>query len=134
MAGHDLEIEAPHFVPLDIALVVNVKPDYLASDVKLALREIFSNRDLGGGRRGYFHPDNFTFEQNVYLSHLTTVAMKVPGVMWVKPSKFQRWGVPPQDEIELGVVKIGGLEIARLDNDPSFPENGMIDFIMGGGL
>jgi len=26
------------------------------------------------------------------------------------------------------------LEIARLDNDPSLPENGKIDFLMEGGL
>lgn len=113
---------------------VTVKPDYLASDVKRALMEIFSNSHLVGGQKGYFHPDNFTLEQNVYLSYLINVAMRVSGVMWVKPLRFQRWGRSPQDEIKLGMINIGRLEIARLDNDPNYPENGKIEFIMEGGL
>lgn len=134
MAGHDLEIDGPVLVPLNIALAVNVEPGYLASDVKRALMEIFSNADLPGGQRGYFHPDNFTFQQPVYLSHLVNVAMNVPGVVRVEPQRFQRWGRPARDEIEQGMIVMERLEIATLDNDPSFPENGRIDFIMQGGL
>jgi hypothetical protein len=33
-----------------------------------------------------------------------------------------------------GVIPIGRMEIARLDNDPNAPENGIIEFIMEGGL
>src|SRR5690606_17793785 len=68
LAGHDVEIEPPIFVPLDIALTVCVKPGYFRAHAKAALLEIFSSRDLPDGRRGYFHPDNFTFNQRVYLS------------------------------------------------------------------
>jgi hypothetical protein len=31
------------------------------------------------------------------------------------------------------VLEIGALEIARLDNDPEFPENGNLTFEMAGG-
>lgn len=134
MAGHDLKIEGPILVPLDIALDVNVKPSYSASEVKIALIEAFSNLDFPRGRKGYFHPDNFTFQQPVYLSHLVSVAMGVPGIQSIEPLRFQKWGKPPQGEIEIGMIMTGRLEIARLDNDPSFPENGRIDFVMQGGL
>lgn len=134
IAGHDLKIESPALVPLDIALAVNVKPSYMESEVKRALMESFSNVDLPGGHRGYFHPDNFTFQQPVYLSHLVSVAMNVPGVQSIEPLRFQRWGKPSQGEIETGIIMVERLEIARLDNDPSFPENGRIDFIMQGGM
>ena len=33
-----------------------------------------------------------------------------------------------------GHVEHGEVEIARLDNDPNFPENGKLDIILYGGL
>ena len=39
-----------------------------------ALLDVFSARDLPDGRRGVFHPDNFTFGQPVYLSRLYAAA------------------------------------------------------------
>jgi hypothetical protein len=80
LAGHDLEIDGPRFVPLDIALVICVAPGYFRDQVQRALLELFSSSDLPDGRRGFFHPDNFTFGQPVYLSQLVAAAMGVPGV------------------------------------------------------
>lgn len=141
LTGHDLEIDAPQFVALEIVMTVCVKPGYFKSDVKEALLKVFSNRDLPNGRRGFFHPDNFTFEQPVYLSQLIATAMDVPGVQWVdvddkagKPNKFRRWGQAAHGEIDAGLIELARLEIARLDNDPSLAEHGKIDFVMQGGL
>lgn len=141
LAGYDLRIEGPIFVPLDIVMTVCVKPGFLASNVKAALLEVFSSRDLPDGRRGFFHPDSFSFGQPVYLSRIIAAAMAVPGVQWVdteeaagKPNRFRRWGQAPRDEWEEGLIAMERLEIARLDNDPSQPENGKIDFQMLGGL
>lgn len=139
LAGQDLEIDGPSFVPLDIVFSVCVEPGYIRNDVKAALLETFSNRDLPDGRRGFFHPDNFTFRQPVYLSQVVAEIMQVPGVRWVdldasKGTRFQRWGQVTHGELENGQIDIGRLEIARLDNDPNAPENGKIDFIMEGGL
>ena len=147
LAGQDLEIDGPHFVALELAFVVCVEPGYFRSEVKEALLEVFSNRDLPNGRRGpstgsgrgFFHPDNFTFGQPVYLSQIVATAMQVPGVRWIdtsdrSPNLFKRWGEPAHGEFDKGQIDMGRLEIARLDNDPSLPENGKIDFIMEGGL
>jgi len=141
LAGQDVEIDGPHFVPLDLAFTVCVEPGYFRSNVKEALLETFSNREFPGGRRGFFHPDNFTFAQTVYLSQIVAAAMQVPGVRWVdaevvpaKPNRFKRWGQPQRDEFDKGQIDIGRLEIARLDNDPNAPENGKIEFFMEGGL
>jgi hypothetical protein len=141
LAGHDLKIDAPRFVPLEIVMTVCVKPGYFQSEVKEALLHRFSNRDLPDGRRGYFHPDNFTFGQPVYLSRIVAETMDLPGVRWVdvddsggKPNRFRRWGEEAHHEIQEGVIEMARLEIARLDNDPSLPENGKISFIMEGGL
>jgi hypothetical protein len=141
LAGEDLEVDAPLFVPLDIEWMVCVKPGYYRSQVKRDLLELFGRRDLTDGRRGFFHPDNFTFGQPVYLSQMVALAMQVPGVQWVdaedvpgKPNRFRRWGQEAQGEFAAGEITFGRLEIARLDNDPSLPENGKLDFFMEGGL
>jgi hypothetical protein len=139
MSRHDLQIESPRYVPLDIAFVVHVAQDYLASNVLKALLEMFSNIVLPSGARGFFHPRNWTFGQPVLLSQIVALAMAVPGVNWVnftdsdlvhRAPRLQRWGSPPQKELEQGVIPIGPLEIARLDNDAARPENGRLELIM----
>lgn len=141
LAGQDLEIDAPRFIPLEIIFSVCVQPGYYRSQVREDLLKLFSNKDFPDGRRGFFHPDNFTFRQPIYLSQLIALAMEVPGVKWVdaedvsgKPNRFRRWAESAQGEFAAGMISFGRLEIARLDNDPSLPENGKLDFIMEGGL
>ena len=134
LAGYDLEIDAPEFVPLEVAVTVCVATGFVRSNVKDALLDVFSNRDLRGGRRGFFHPDEFTFGQPVYLSRLIATAMGVPGVDWVEVTRFKRWREPVRDELDKGRIDFGRLEIARLDNDSNQPENGKIEFELKGGL
>lgn len=134
MAGYDLEIDNPVFVPLEIVLRVCVESRYFRSDVKRVLLEVYGNYALPDGRRGFFHPDNFSFGQAVYLSELYRVGMQVEGVDFIEVTKFQRWGKAANHELENGVLSTARLEVIRLDNDPSFPENGRIQFDMMGGL
>ncbi len=134
LAGHDLEIESPRFVPLDIALTVQVAPDYFSSDIKEALLSTFSNKILPNGQPAFFNPDKFSFGEPVYLSQVVAKAMQVPGVRSVRVTRFQRWKQPSRNEIEVGQISFEPLEIARLDNDPNAPENGRISFDMEGGL
>ncbi len=134
IAGYDIEINSPIYVPLDIAIAVCVKPGYFRSDVKQSLLETFNNRELVNGRLGFFYPDNFTFGQPVYLSRIYEAAMEVAGVASIEVTRFQRWGKLSAGELENGVLLPGTLEVIMLDNDPNFPENGKLDFSMEGGL
>lgn len=134
MAGYDLEIRQPQFVPLDIELSVCVKPGYFRTNVEERLLEVFSRYDLSDGTRGFFHPDNFTFGQRVFLSAIYKRAMEIAGVESVEAKTFKRWTKKPGTELADGYLKPEELEIIRLDNDPSFPENGKIEFKMVGGL
>lgn len=144
MAGCDLEIEPPVYVPLDIAFSVCVKPGYFRGVVEKALLDTFSARDLPDGRRGFFHPANFTFGQPVYLSQVIAAAMGVPGVDWIDttetplgsatPHRFQRIGEVAGTELRDGQILMDRLEIAQLANDPSLPENGKLLFYMEGGI
>jgi hypothetical protein len=131
MAGQDLEIDAPRFVPLEIEMAVCVRPPYFFADVERALREAFSNRTLPDGRRGLFHPDNFTFGQAVHLSVIYAAAQAVPGVDSVVVTRFQRQGIESHAALDSGTLNIERLEIARLDADPNFPERGSLRFTRG---
>lgn len=133
MAGHDIEIDGPRYVPLEMELAICVKFDYFRSDVKAALLEVFSNHLLADGRRGLFHPDNFTFGQTVYLSPFYAAAQALAGVDSVAISTFQRMGISTDEYLKAGKLELGRLEIARLDNAPNFPERGVFNLKMLGG-
>lgn len=134
IAGYDIEIDDPVLVPLDILLKICVKPGYFQSDVKHSLTDVFSRFALPTGGRGFFHPDNFTFGQPVYLSRVYQAALSVAGVASVEALTFQRFGKVAANEINDARIVPTSLEIIQLDNDPNFPEHGRINFEMHGGL
>lgn len=134
LAGHDVEINGPSFVPLEVELFVCILPGYFRSDVRAALLEVLSSRTLPDGRRGHFHPDRFTFGQGVYPSTVLAAAQGVEGVRYVEVRKFKRFGgAGAFDGLEGGELSVGRLEIARLDNNPNFPENGVLRLTLEGG-
>ncbi|HMK92762.1 MAG TPA: baseplate J/gp47 family protein, partial [Thermoleophilia bacterium] len=68
IAGHDIELRPPRFVGLELAVEVCAKHGYFRTDVQGAVRDALSARVLPDGTRGFFHPDRFTFGDDVYLS------------------------------------------------------------------
>jgi hypothetical protein len=57
----------------------------------------------------------------------------VPGVETAVLTRFQRLGEAANRELELGVLELGPLEVARLDNDPNRPGNGVLRLKLEGG-
>jgi hypothetical protein len=110
-----------------------VAPAYLGAHVKAALLERFSNRVAPDGRLGFFHPDNLSFGQSMYLSALVAAAQALEGVESVQVTKLQRLFEGPARELDTGVLPLGPFEVARADNDPNFPERGRIAFMLRGG-
>jgi hypothetical protein len=133
MVGHDLEVDLPRPVPLELEMEACVRPDYFRSDVKTALLERFSNRLLPDGSKGLFHPDNFALGQPVFLSPFYDVAQSIRGVASVRITKFQRQHGPSDEPLDTGKLQLDGLEVARLENDPNFPERGRFTLILRGG-
>ena len=134
MAGYDLEVDGPRYVPLELGMTVCIKPDYFRGDVRAALMRVFSKGWLLDGRPAVFHPDNFSFGQPVYLSVLYEAAQAVEGVASVVIDTFRRLRAPPDPKpLDEGVLSLNRLEIARLDNDPNFPERGVLKLSVGGG-
>ena len=133
MAGYDLEVDAPRFVALDIELHLCVQADHFRADVLRAVRLALGSGLLTDGRRGAFHPDNFSFGEPVYLSRIIAAAQAVEGVASVAATRFSRRAEPGTVGLVEGLLRMGRLEIARLDDNPNFPERGRLVLHAGGG-
>lgn len=146
MAGVDVAVTAPAWVPLEVVIGVCLAPGTLRADALAELRDRFSTRDLPDGRRGFFHPDAFTFGRSLLLADLIVEAMRVPGVTQVEVDdtgdgpaandrglRFRRRGRPAQDEVARGRIDAGYDEVLRADSDPSNPEYGRFDVVLRGG-
>lgn len=132
MMGFDVAVRAAKLAPLDIALEVCAQPGEIRALVEARVRAVL--RPVGlDGRPGFFHPDNFRFGTPLYLSALAAAVMAVPGVASMRALDFKRWARAPRDELATGVIRPAPLEILRLDDDPSLPENGRLALTMGGG-
>ncbi|HEU4886814.1 MAG TPA: putative baseplate assembly protein, partial [Thermoanaerobaculia bacterium] len=119
--GHDLRVDGARPVPLRLELDLCIKPDYLRAHVLAAAKDAL---------RRFFHPDNLTFGEAVYISRIVAAVMAVDGVAEVQVKRLERIaqktpGTPPEN----GILTLGRNEIARLDNDPAIPENGILSFV-----
>lgn len=133
MAGRDVHVDGGRAVSLNVHLQVCAKAGAIATDLMRAILRRLGTRDLPDGTRGFFHPDNFTFGDSVYLSQLYEAVLREPGVAWVQATRLQRWGRPSAGELHAGVLKVGPLEIVRCQNNKSFPERGRLTVSMAGG-
>jgi hypothetical protein len=133
LVGQDLELESPQYVSLEIELTVTVDPTYFQANVEQSLLAVLGNRLLPNGQKGLFYPDNFTFGQTVYLSPVYAAARSVAGVVSVVATTFQLQGTTSAQYLAAGAIRLGSLQIARLENDPSYPDHGQLTLIMEGG-
>ncbi|WP_263381646.1 putative baseplate assembly protein [Granulicella arctica] len=131
--GQDLAVKAARYVPIYLELAVCVEPDYLQAHVKSALLDVFSQRKLAGGKLGFFHPDNMTFGEDIDVSRIVAAGQVVPGVECVTVKRLHRLFEKPNHELQNGVLPLTNDEIPQLDNDPSFPEHGVLKLAMRGG-
>jgi hypothetical protein len=125
--GYDLEIDPPAYVPVELEVEVCVKPGHFRSDVEKAVLAALSSDG------GFFQPDRFTFGQPLYLSQIYEAVTAAEGVTAAEVTKFNRWGDPPAGELRRGAITVGRTQVIRLDNDPSFPDNGMLRLDMRSG-
>ncbi len=118
--GHDLRVGPARSVPLRLELDLCVKPKYLRAHVVAAVK---------AAMLALFAPDALTFGQSVYVSRIIAAAMAVDGVAEVHVKRLERMATrTPTPVPDTGVLKLEPDEIARLDNDPVSPENGILSF------
>jgi hypothetical protein len=133
LAGYDIEIRPPRFVPLELDIELCVCRDHFRADVRAAVRDALGDHALPDGRRGFFHPDFFSFGDPLYLSQIYAAVERVEGVDSARVTRFRRWGRPDDGELQSGVLRTGPWEIILLQNDPNALENGVLNLTAFGG-
>ena len=134
MAGQDLAVAAPQYVPLDVELQICVDPGYFQADVEQALLLVLSDNTQPNGVPGVFAPANFGFGETVYLSPIIAAAVAVAGVISVTATVFQPMGAAATSVfLNAGKIPLGAFQVARLANNPSFPDRGRLVLTMAGG-
>ncbi len=124
LAGYDVAVAAPRYIPLDVRLVVYPRPGRRASLVRAAVLEAL------GGPAGFFAPDAFGFGQPLHRSRLIACVAAVEGVDRVEVVWFRRAGADHDEEH----IALGPLEIARLDVAPGNGSYGSFNLNVEGGL
>jgi hypothetical protein len=133
LIGEDLELRPPRYVPLEIYVQVCVDPAYWCEDVRFILEQEFSDSWTSDGRRGFFHPDEWTFSQALHRSAVEGRIHRVAGIKHIVSITMKRFSAP-QPGIKGGeVLEIGFDEVVLLANDPSHLERGLIRFDVLGG-
>jgi hypothetical protein len=133
MTGYDLELRGPVYVALELAVHVCAVPGYFRQDVGAAVSDALSARVFGDGTSGLFAPGRFRFGAPVFLSRIYDAIEHVEGVDSCEVLVLRRYGRPDNGELAAGELAIGPWEIAQLENDPSFPERGVLTVTVGGG-
>jgi hypothetical protein len=126
-------VEPAVIVGLRVAPAVCVKPRYRRTDVARALAQVLIAGDTCDGTPGLLAPQHFSFGQTIYLSPIIAAAQAVEGVASVHATAFQRVSDPARDAVADGFITMQRLEIARVDNDPSRPDHGILELALDGG-
>lgn len=134
MAGQDLELNDPLFVSLELELLVCVLNGHHRSHVRSGLLDVLSNGRRRNGELGLFHPDRLSFGQTLFLSTIYAAARTVAGIGSLQATTFRRQGSTDPKPLSDGFLACSRLEIPRLDNDPNFPERGVLRLTLIGGL
>jgi hypothetical protein len=131
LIGEDLEIRPPRFVPLRIDVVICIGDRYWPEDVRPLIEQEFTTGYTADGRRGLFHPDEWTFGQELHASQIDGRLQAIDGVEHPVSVSMKRW-----DEAGSGSESIVGLrpnEIIEVQSDPDHMELGTIFFDLRGG-
>jgi hypothetical protein len=133
LAGQDILIEPPQYVPLNIELVICVDQEYFQRDVQQMLLRALGCGTLPDGQPALFAGQNFKLGETVYMSPIYAAARAIAGVQTVTAKVFEPQGQRTRIFLEQGFIPMGPFQVARMDNDPSLPGNGSLRLTMMGG-
>jgi hypothetical protein len=131
LIGEDLEVRPPIYVPLQIFVSLCVDAAYWPEDLRFVLEQELSDGYTPDGRKGFFHPDNWTFGQSLRASELSGRILSVQGVDHVVSISMRRWDAATPGTSD--VITVRANEIIRVQNDPDHMEEGSIALDLQGG-
>ncbi len=133
LIGEDIELRAPRFVALDVRITVCAQPAFWREDLRFVLEQEFSAGFTSDGRRGFFHPDEWSFGQSLHRSQIEGRLHRVPGVEHVVRITMKRFVSPLPALPNVEQLEMGFDEVVLLANEPDHLERGLIRFEVLGG-
>jgi len=125
-AGREVFVRDPRFVNIDLEITLCVQPFAYAGQVKARVLEALVGRSGVRPKKGFFHPDNFTFGTPLRRSALEAVIQDVAGVLAIDGMCIRARGITdwrPFTELDFAVADD---QVIRLQNDARFPERGSL--------
>jgi hypothetical protein len=132
LAGYDLELRPPSFVPIRLDITVCVDTEHFRADVAGAVRDALVTRP-GAAGGALFDPTTLGFGQPIFLSQVYRAVQQVQGVDSSQVTALQRYWGQDSGELASGVFEVGPWEIPELANDPNFREHGVLNLAVLGG-
>lgn len=140
LIGDQIIIREPKYVPLEIHVPVCVHQDFWLNDVRYFLEDKFSDGITWDGKKAFFHPDNWSFEDSLEKSKLFDAVQSIEGVDHpiddpnapdgsLDKLTIKRWNVPEGGEKQ----EIQSNEIIQVRSNPNQMESGFIYFHLRGG-
>ena len=133
LIGEDIELRPPRYVPLEIHITVCAGESYWREDVRFVLEQEFSDGWTSDGRRGFFHPDEWSFGQALHRSAIAGRIHRVTGVEHVVRITMKRFSAPLPGVPGTEVLEVAFDEVVLVGNDPDHLERGSIRFDVQGG-
>jgi len=133
LIGEDIELRPPRYVPLDIRITVCADAAYWREDLRFILEQEFSDSWTSDGRRGFFHPDEWTFGQALHRSRIEGRLHQIAGVEHVVAIMMKRFNAPTPGLPNTEQLEMAFDEVVQLANDPDHLERGLIRFTINGG-
>ncbi len=133
LIGEDLELRPPRYVPLEVHVTVCLDGGIWREDIRFVLEQEFSDGWTSDGRRGFFHPDAWTFGQSLHRSAIEGRIQRIAGIRHVVRIAMMRFSAPQPGVPGAEVLEIGFDEVLLLANDPDHLERGLIRFEFQGG-
>lgn len=133
LIGEDIELRPPRYVPLDIRITVCAADAFWREDIRFVLEQEFSDGWTADGRRGFFHPDEWSFGQSLHRSAIEGRIHRIAGIEHVVAITMKRFSAPQPGVPGTELLEIGFDEVVLLANDPDHLERGSIRFEVQGG-
>ena len=130
LAGYEAYAPPPRYVSIDLALEICVAPDSIPGDVAKAVTAALAG---ASDAKGFFFVDRFTFATPLFRSRLEAAVQAVNGVKGVLGLSYRRRGFTGGFVDLPEVLPLAADEILRIDNNPDFPERGVVRVTAEGG-
>ena len=118
---------------LEPAKVPDEDPTPPSSTRRFVLEQEFSDHFTSDGRRGLFHPDEWSFGQALHRSRIEGRLQQIAGVEHVVSIVMKRFNAPTPGVPNAELLEMGFDEVVLLANDPDHLERGLIRFDIRGG-